>query len=405
MMKKLLISLAGVLAVSFASLTAVPTFAIEAADGARTTNDVEATSLEDSRSEDASKSEEIAPTFATELNESERSVKFKLGHSLILTGNNLTSDISNKTGIMLTVGNNLSLRTASEYSFLVGNTINFAGETVRDLYIVGNSVALAHDAKIGRDVFAAANTLTINTDIAGDLAVTADTILLKDVKIAGNLNLSVANVEFAGKVEVAGTLVYNDDANVTGLDRVKSGSVEVYHVEQIDQATRMMAQVYGQIMSIVALFLTMVIICAIFPRLHAKIADEATVGRFGTNLAIGLGILIAVPIVAIFAFFTLLAAPLGIIALALYLIAIYLAQGFAGAWLGYVIVEKLCKVKGNIFVEALIGIVILGLLSLVPYLGVITGFLGLLLGLGLIVSSIKPAQKAAKAKEAKQIKA
>ena len=121
----------------------------------------------------------------------------------------------------------------------------------------------------------------------------------------------------------------------TGLDRVKSGSVEVYHVEQIDQATRMMAQVYGQIMSIVALFLTMVIICAIFPRLHAKIADEATVGRFGTNLAIGLGILIAVPIVAIFAFFTLLAAPLGIIALALYLIAIYLAQGFAGAWLGY----------------------------------------------------------------------
>lgn len=339
---------------------------------------------------------EIAPTFSTELNESERSVKLKLGHSLILTGNNLTSEASNKSGFMLAAGNNLSLRTVAEYGFLFGNTINFAGETVRDLYIAGNTVTLTHDAKIGRDVFAATNTLTIDADIAGDLAVTADTVVLKDIKIAGNLNLSVAHLEVVGKVEVVGTFVYNDNADVSGLERIKSSNTEAYHVEEIDQTAVMVARLYGKVMSLAALFLIMALICAFYPRLHEKLEAEANVGRFGTNLALGLGILIAVPIVAVFALLTLVAAPLGIIAFVTYLVAIYLAQGFAGAWLGHVLIEKLCKAKGNIFIEVLLGLFILYVCSLIPYLEIITGFLGLLLGLGLIFSCVKPTKKAKK---------
>lgn len=350
------------------------------------------TILADLDKQDQDAKTEIPPTFSTELSENDRSVKFKLGHSLILTGNNLTTDVANKSGFMLAAGNNLSLRTAAEYSFLVGNTISFAGETTRDLYIAGNSITLTHDAKIGRDVFAAANTLAINADIAGDLAVTADTLVLKDIKISGNLNLDVAHVEFIGQVEVAGAMVYNDNAEVTGLDRVKSGSTEVYHIEQVDPATLVVARVYGKVLSMAALFLVMAIICACYPHLHDKLDQEATVGRFGNNLALGLGVLIAVPIVALFAFFTLVAAPLGVIALAIYLIAIYLAQGFAGAWFGHVLIEKLFKMKGNIFVEALVGIVLLGLFSVIPYLGVATGFLGLLLGLGIILNCVKPAK-------------
>lgn len=339
---------------------------------------------------------EIAPTFSTSLNENERSVTFKLGHGLILTGNNLVSEVNNKSGFVLAAGNNLSLRAIAEYGLLLGNTIDFSGETVRDLYIAGNAVTLTSDAKIGRDVFAAANTLTINTDIPGDLAVTADTVVLKDVKISGNLNLDVAHLEIVGKVEVAGAFVYNDNADVSGLEKIKYGSIEAYHVEEVSPSAVMIARVYSQIMSLVALFLIMALVCALYPRLHEKLEAESTVGHFGTNLAIGLGFLIGVPIIAIFAFFTFVAAPLGIIAIAIYLIAIYLAQGFAGAWLGHVIIEKLCKGKGNIFLEVLLGIFILNVCSLIPYLGVVTGFLGMLLGLGLIFNCIKPTKKAKK---------
>lgn len=336
---------------------------------------------------------EIGPTFTTTLDDSEHSVTFKMGHGLILAGNNLSSAVDNKAGLMLVAGNNLSLRTKAEYGFLLGNTINFAGETGRDLYIFGNSVVLTEDSKPGRDVFAFVNTLTVDTDIPGDLAVAVDTLVLNDVKIAGNLEINAAHVEFHGKVEIAGALIYNDSAVVTGLDQTTYGSVEAYHIEKPDPAALMVARVYGKIMSIAGIFLVMALICSLYPRLHDKLEAESTVGRFGSNLALGLGILIAVPIVALFAFFTLIAAPLGIIAILIYLIAIYLAQGFAGAWLGHVLIEKLFKAKGNIFVEILVGVTVLGLLSLVPYLGIATTFLSLLLGLGVIFSCIKPTKK------------
>lgn len=396
-MKKLII---GLVCGIVATLGAVGTLSSVFAVGAETnTAQPEATNLESTNQDTAKPSEEakpeIPPTFATTLDDNQRLVNFKLGHGLILAGNNITSETENKTGLMLVAGNNLALRTSAEYGFLLGNTISFAGESTRDLYIAGNSVTITHDAKIGRDVFVAANTLNINTNIPGDLAVTADTLVLKDVKISGNLNLDVAHVQFVGQVEIIGTLTYNDSADVSGFEQVKYGSLDAYHITEIDPATAAIARVYGEAFSIIALFLAMALICAFYPKLHDKIESESTVGRFGSNLAIGLGFLIAVPILVIFAFLTLIAAPLGIIALALYLVAIYLAQGFAGVWLGHVIIEKLCKAKGNIFVEAIIGITLLGLCSLIPYVGVATGFLGLLLGLGLIFNCIKPCKKPA----------
>ena len=301
---------------------------------------------------------------------------------------------------MFALGNNLSLRTAAEYSFIAGNTINFAGEAVRDLYLAGNSITLHRDARIGRDVFIAGNTVTVNANIAGDLSVGANTVVLKDVKISGNLNLDATRLEIFGQVEVAGTVTYNDDATIyndnsgfAGIKQIQAGKVETYHVAQIDPATAWENRIYSTVNGAIMLFIVIVVICALYPRLHQKLGAETTAKRFGVNIMLGLGFLIAVPVLALFALITLVAAPLGIIAGVLYVIALYLAQGFAGIWLGHALVEKLCKAKGNIFVEALIGITLLSALSLVPYLGATTSSLGLMLGLGLIISCVKPAKK------------
>lgn len=102
----------------------------------------------------------------------------------------------------------------------------------------------------------------------------------------------------------------------------------------------------------------------------------------------GPGYLLA-PIMAILLICTVIGAPLGLILLGLYIIAVYLSQGFAGLWLGHLLIEKLCKGKGNAYLEALVGVAILGALALVPYVGTLTGLLALLLGLGLIVSQIR----------------
>ncbi len=354
-------------------------------------------------------SSSIPATFVAELDDSEQSIGFWAGKSFLLAGNNLKSSTDVRNGLLLAAGNNLQLSGQSEYGFLFGNIIKFSGSTQRDLYIAGNGVTLTSGAKIGRDVFVASGELRIETDLPGDLSVTADRLVIDEgITINGNVNIDADTIVFGRDVTIGGKLVYNDSANVSGADQVAYGDVEIYHLQEVSAEAKLAAAFYSKFLSIAGLFLAMALILAVYSKLHSKIETETTPGRFGTNLAIGLGALIIVPVVAIFAMLTVVAAPLSIIALLVYGICVYLAQGFTGLWLGHIILEKLFKIKGNAFVEALLGIIVLGLLALVPVVGVITGFVSLALGLGLIVNCVRPrkdddrtAQKATKAKTSK----
>lgn len=348
----------------------------------------------------ASTPETVDPTFVAELDESQQSVGLWAGKNFLLAGNNLTTATDVKSGLFFVAGNNLRLESDSEYGFVFGNIIKFSGSTERDLYAAGNAIVLTSDAEIGRDVFVAGSELRVETDLAGDLSVTADRVTFADgITVNGNVNISADTIEFGDDVVVAGKLVYNDSARVSGVDDVEFGEVEIYHVQEVSEEARFAAALYSKFLSIAGLFLAMALILAVYSKSHDKVRGEMTAGHFGTNLAIGLGTLVFVPVVAIFALLTMVAAPLGIVAFLIYGIAIYLAQGFTGLWLGHAILEKLLKLRSNPFLEALIGIVILGLLALVPFVGVITGFISLIFGLGLIVGCIKPRKDEKSAKK------
>lgn len=335
---------------------------------------------------------EIEPTFTSKIDDSTDTAELWIGKNLMLAGNNVASDIKAQAGLMLIAGNNLTLQSESEYGFLAGNIVNFTGKTDRDLFIAANIVTLGKGARVGRNAFIASSSLRVETDLPGDLAYTGDTLELSDVTIAGNLDLSVNRVKFGNNVKIGGSLNYNETATVSGIENVTYGNLNVYEVPTLDARAALVAEIYLKFVSIAGLFIVFSLICALYPRVHGKIASETTVNRFGIDLAVGIGVLIVVPVLSLLAFLTFVAAPLGIIALALYMIMLYVAQGFTGAWLGHLLIEKAFKSKtSNIFIEALLGIVILGILALIPYIGVVTGFLSLLLGLGLIVNCIKPA--------------
>lgn len=340
--------------------------------------------------------EEIPGTFRAKVDDDQDIVEFWAGHNLVLAGNNVKSETSVEKGLLLAAGNTLKLDSEAEYGFIFGNMIDFTGRAKRDLFLAGNMLTLSREAEIERDVFAAGNELVVDTDIKGDLAVSAEKVVIKNSKIGGNVNLDVAEVVFDGSVEIAGALTYNDNAEVIGLDNASYNSIEAYHVAEVSNAALVMAAIYGKILSVAGLFIVMAVLGAIYHKLHDKVAEQSDANHTGMNMVAGLVVLAVVPIIALLLVMTVIGAPLAIILLALYVIAIYLAQGFAGVWLGHLIIEKVFKSKANIYAEAFVGILILGLLALVPYLGVATGFLGLVLGLGLIIQCIKP-YKAVKA--------
>jgi len=97
---------------------------------------------------------------------------------------------------------------------------------------------------------------------------------------------------------------------------------------------------------------------------------------------------------------TIIGIPLGLIALALWGIAIYLAQIPVGLFIGRWIIGHFKEVEGKaIMIGALaLGLAILRLLRLIPHLGFFIGLAIILFGLGAVIVTLR--RRRAEAKEA-----
>jgi hypothetical protein len=103
--------------------------------------------------------------------------------------------------------------------------------------------------------------------------------------------------------------------------------------------------------------------------------------RYGVSIGIGAAALVAIPVVAIVVCFTLVGLPVGLLALVLYVAAVYSAQIFVGAWLGQ---ELLGEPSGqaDAIGRLALGLALIHVVGLVPYVGKLAGLAVCLWGLG-----------------------
>jgi hypothetical protein len=109
------------------------------------------------------------------------------------------------------------------------------------------------------------------------------------------------------------------------------------------------------------------------------------------SLGWGAIILFATPLAALIVCITIVGIPLGLIALALYGIAIYLSQIPVALFIGRWIIGYFAKADSRaVMVGALaLGLAILCLLRMIPYAGFFIGLAAVLFGLGAALVSLR----------------
>ena len=109
--------------------------------------------------------------------------------------------------------------------------------------------------------------------------------------------------------------------------------------------------------------------------------------KIGATSGLGVLFLLVTPVAAILVCITMVGIPVGIAALFLYAIAIYSAQVFVGTWLG----EKILGAGvgfGPTLGRLALGLAIIRLLRLIPYLGALVGAIVVVWGLGALVLTL-----------------
>lgn len=135
------------------------------------------------------------------------------------------------------------------------------------------------------------------------------------------------------------------------------------------------------VFTLLALFVVGAVVIAISPR-----ATEATADRLITapwmSLLIGFILLVAVPAAVGLIAITLIGIPLSLILLFMYVIMIYFSRAFAALAIGRWLFARFGKPGMSLYVDLLVGLLILWLLIAIPYVGWLIHLIAVLLGIG-----------------------
>lgn len=276
-----------------------------------------------------------------------------------------------------------------------GGTINLRGEVADDVRVAGGEITI--EANIGDDLIAAGGEirLTSGTSVGGDawLAggdVTIDGTINKDLYVGageiqiagtihGNVTIEGGELHIDKNAVIDGDLLYKSPDEATISPDAKITGTITYEQSEWDQDQKG----YGFFFLGTMLVLSIVLFL-LFPGFTVSAARRISAQPW-QSLGLGLILLIVTPVIAILLISIVLGVWVGLIGIALYLVALpigfLISCFFLGDW-GARLLRKEVSTKGRRILSVAIVIILLGLIQLIPVLGGLLFFVLLLLGLG-----------------------
>jgi len=279
---------------------------------------------------------------------------------------------------------------------VAGETVNISGNIAGDLFVAGNDITIADNVHIKGDLLFGAGVIHINGIVDGDIKGGAGEIIIGS-KVGGDIYIEVSELTILSTADIKGSLTYTGEdraviqtgAQISGITTHKLPEAKEDQSETF--LLSLLSSIKTKFIGFLMALLAGLLIILVAPKRLASIAESIS-SRPGPSAGWGALILFVTPIAAIVICITIIGLPVGLIALALWGIAIYLAQIPVGLFLGQWIISHFRDVEDNrgIMIGALAtGLLILKLLSLIPHLGFFIGLAVILFGLGAVIATIR----------------
>lgn len=309
-----------------------------------------------------------------------------VNHSLFTAGDDISID-SNINGINFAAGNTLDIKGSSEYGLIAGNEIDFNGLITRDLFLAGNKIKISKTANIARDVYIAGNNITVNADIKDNLFLAGKKVVINSKNITGNVKVAAGTLKIADDTEIKGTLLYNQDATYQ-TSKATINKIETYQTEQKEEDVVSSRAIASFLIEIVTSFLILLMLYYILPGIFIQLDRMSKDTKLLNTMGQGFIYLLAVPVISLVAMATIVGLPLGVVLLFFYIVTISLSRLISAIYFGKLMAKKIFHLD-NIYLELLIGIISIKIISMIPYIGFIYLFIMIILGLGLMYNMYK----------------
>jgi hypothetical protein len=244
-----------------------------------------------------------------------------------------------------------------------------------DRIVVVGSVLVDRDQTAG-DVIVVDGDVTVRGTVTGSIFVVDGDVAIRGT-VEGDVVTIAGQATLGRRGNVQGDLTYADKKPVQTPGSKVGGEVKKFDVGN--------AGILGAIGAFIAITISMFLLGLVLLLLAPRAADAvARTAKAKSLVSFGVGLLgfFLIPIIAFAALFTVVGIPLGFILLLLVIPLYAISYVTAAFALGRRII------KGSRILAFLVGLVILGLLTLIPVAGALIGFLAVVYGLGLLLMTL-----------------
>ena len=279
---------------------------------------------------------------------------------------------------------------------IASSRTELTGEIGKNITALTETLLLEEGAAVDGNINAFASTVILNGIVGGDVK-TASRRLEINGEVKGDVAASVEELNFGPNGRIQGELTYTSQEEISIPEGMVVGRVEhrlpeprrgrSQSMENLQKGWKYLYLIrrgVGMLAYLLIGFLSLLLFDKFMKKSAITLEEKPW-----HSVGIGLVALIVIPIASILILFTVIGIPLGIISLILYGILLYLAKLPVGLWIG----SKILKNEEKPLLPMLLGLVILLLISYIPYIGAFVSFVVLLFGIGTYLMNIQQALK------------
>lgn len=282
--------------------------------------------------------------------------------------------------------------------FAGGATVEIERTVTDDAFVAGGAVVVRESARIAGDAFVAGRTVEMHGAIDGDLRVVGEMVTITGA-VNGDVVVRAGTFTLAPTARIGGSLTYTaeDRANVSPA-ATEAGGIRAQEPERRANVGRRdrdrdWAAVAGwSLGGIIGLLLLAAVLQWAFPELVLQASD--TMGDFVLK-SFGLGLLtcIGLPFAGLILLFTIIGIPLGLLlwlVLALLLATATVIAAYGLGLRGRVLFARTLEEPpyGARILWTLIGLVVLAVISWIPFVGGLIVWLFEITALGALVLTL-----------------
>lgn len=320
---------------------------------------------------------------------------------LVIAGGNLTVNDS-VIGDLTAAGGELFLHgyVSDDVRIAVGRA-TIDSEIGDDLIVFGGEVTLTENAIIHGNLRCTAGKITMKGKVLGDVTVKGGDVLM-DGSVSGASKLSAEDLTIGPKAQFFQKVDYYTEDGEIDFNAALVGTDAQFNDDLGEDTSDLSPATFGTkslkmwIFYILSSFLVILVLHALFRKAFSNAVDGLE-HSWLKNFGVGLIYLIGIPIAILITFLMVIGIPLGLFTAAVFIFSLLLGHMIGALLLAYYIRYKKDKAWGfwNVTLLALLFVVILRVLTMIPYAGILISVVVLSITYGALTREVLYSKKTA----------